>query len=113
MPPDPPRSFDALMEEKLADSLASPLPASTPRRVYGAVQLPGKATAVIGMRRAGKTTFLHQLRRERLERGVRRERLPYMNFEDERLAGLQRPAPASPGRGVSTAVTRSSRQRRP
>jgi predicted AAA+ superfamily ATPase len=44
---------------------------------------------VIGMRGAGKTTFMHQLRRERSERGVARERLPYINFEDERLVGLQ------------------------
>jgi predicted AAA+ superfamily ATPase len=56
--------------------------------VHGAVALRGKATAVVGMRRAGKTTFLHQLRRERFEGGVGRERLPYINFEDERLAGL-------------------------
>ena len=41
------------------------------------------------MRRAGKTTFLHQLRRERVERGAPRERLPYLSFEDERLAGLK------------------------
>ena len=41
-----------------------------------------------GMRRAGKTTFLHQLRRERIERGADRERAPYLSFEDERLAGL-------------------------
>lgn len=80
--------FRGLLAEKLADSLAAPLPQATPRRVYGAVNLPGKATAVVGMRRAGKTTFLHQLRRERVERGAARERLPYINFEDERLAGL-------------------------
>lgn len=81
--------YRALLAEKLADSLVAPLPAATPRRVYGAVSLPGKATAVIGMRRAGKTTFLHQLRRERMERGVPREHLPYVNFEDERLAGIE------------------------
>lgn len=75
--------------EKLADSLGAPLLPSTPRRVYGAVTVPGKATAVIGMRRAGKTTFLHQIRRERLENGVAREQLPYINFEDERLAGME------------------------
>lgn len=77
------------LADMLTDSLVSPLPATTPRRVYGTISLPGKATAVIGMRRAGKTTFLHQLRCERLERGVPRERLPYINFEDERLAGLE------------------------
>jgi predicted AAA+ superfamily ATPase len=76
------------LAEKLADSLAAPLPGFTPRRTYGAVSLHGKATAVIGMRRAGKTTFLHQLRHERLECGVGRERLPYINFEDEQLVGL-------------------------
>lgn len=81
--------YRARLGEMLADSLAAPLPAATPRRVYGTVSLPGKATAVVGMRRAGKTTFLHQLRRERLERGVARERLPYTNFEDERLGGLE------------------------
>jgi hypothetical protein len=44
---------------------------------------------VIGMRRAGKTTFLHLLRRERHAQGIGRERLPYVNFEDEQLTGLQ------------------------
>lgn len=85
-------SLDALRSqfaEKLEDSLSGPIPPSTPRRIHGTVAFPKKATAVIGMRRAGKTTFLHQLRRERLERGVARAHLPYINFEDERLVGLQ------------------------
>ncbi|MBI3491765.1 MAG: ATP-binding protein [Acidobacteria bacterium] len=81
--------FQAVLAEKLAESLTGPLPSGTPRRVHGPVALKGKATAVIGMRRAGKTTFLHQIRRERLDRGVAREQLPYLNFEDERLAGLR------------------------
>lgn len=51
--------------------------------------MPNKATAVIGMRRAGKTTFLHQLRRERHETGAPREWLPYLNFEDEQLVGME------------------------
>ncbi len=50
--------------------------------------LPGKATAVVGVRRSGKTTFLHQVRRERLAGGMGREKLPFVNFEDERLAGV-------------------------
>ena len=49
----------------------------------------GKARAVIGMRRAGKTTFLHQCLSTRLTSGVSRERLLYFNFEDERLDGLE------------------------
>ena len=75
--------------EKLAESLAGPLPDGTPRRIFGAPGLPGKATAIVGMRRAGKTTYLHQLRRERLAKGAARDRLPYLNFEDERLTELQ------------------------
>jgi predicted AAA+ superfamily ATPase len=74
--------------EKLADSLSGTIPESTPRRVHGPVSMPGKATAVVGMRRSGKTTFLHQIRRERLAGGMSRERLPFVNFEDEQLAGL-------------------------
>ncbi|MBM3883250.1 MAG: hypothetical protein FJ387_26650 [Verrucomicrobia bacterium] len=74
---------------KLAETLQAPLPTATPRRVHGVVSVPNKATAVIGMRRSGKTTFLHQLRQERLDKGVARERLVYVNFEDEQLAGLQ------------------------
>jgi len=77
------------LTEKLADSLGSPIPEGTPRTVHGQTGLPGKATVVVGMRRAGKTTFLHQLRRERLAGGTPRNRLPYLNFEDERLIGLQ------------------------
>jgi len=50
------------------------------------MSFPGKATAIIGVRRGGKTTLLHQIRAERLSAGVSREQLPYINFEDERLA---------------------------
>ena len=74
--------------EQLADSVRRPLPALTRRRVFGKVRFPGKVTVVTGMRRAGKTTFLHQLRGERLAEGAPRERLPYVSFEDERLADL-------------------------
>jgi uncharacterized protein len=82
-----PLYFQTRLSEKLSDSLAGPLPDGTLRRVFGAVYLPGKITAVVGIRRAGKTMFLHQIRRERLA-GMEREQLPYINFEDERLAGM-------------------------
>jgi len=88
-PDDTSPALRAVLGEKLGESLTEAIPSSTPRRVHGTVSLAGKATAVIGMRRAGKTTFLHQLRRERLDRGVGRERLPYLNFEDERLVDLR------------------------
>src|ERR1700674_3415074 len=52
-------SIRARLVGKLAGSLAGPIPAATTRHIRGTVFLPNKATAVIGMRRAGKTTFLH------------------------------------------------------
>ncbi|MBL8723001.1 MAG: ATP-binding protein [Planctomycetes bacterium] len=81
--------FEARLEEKLADGLVRPIPDGTPRFVRAPHGLPNKATAVIGMRRAGKTMFLHQLRRERAAAGVPREHLPYLNFEDEQLVGIR------------------------
>lgn len=78
-----------VLSEKLTESLTAVIPESTKRRAPTTVSLPNKATAVIGMRRAGKTTFLHQLRRERLAAGVPQARLPYINFEDERLSGIE------------------------
>lgn len=41
------------------------------------------------MRRAGKTTFLHQLRHEFLTKDAAPLRAPYVSFEDERLTGLE------------------------
>ena len=86
-----------VLSEQLADSLRRPLPEYTTRRVFGRLSFAGKATAITGIRRAGKTAFLHQMRRRLVDRGVPRERLPYLSFEDERLVGLD-------GRGLGLAV---------
>ncbi len=77
------------LADKLAESLASAVPDLTPRRTFGSVHFPGKATTIMGIRRAGKTTFLHQCRRERMEQKIPQEALPYLNFEDERLGDLR------------------------
>ena len=45
----------------------------------------GKANVIIGMRRSGKTWFCYQQMKELLDRGVEKERLLYVDFEDERL----------------------------
>jgi len=50
--------------------------------------VPGKVHSVIGMRRAGKTTFLRQLLGERRAE-VPVERALYISFDDERLAGIE------------------------
>ncbi len=85
---DAPTYLRRTFGELIAESVRGPLPEHTRRRVFGRVSFPGKATAVVGMRRVGKTTFLHQLRGERHAEGVPMERLPYLSFEDERLADL-------------------------
>jgi predicted AAA+ superfamily ATPase len=77
-----------VLRQKIADALAASPPPLTRRDV----RLPavrGKAFAVIGMRRSGKTTFLWQCLADRLSAGTPREALLYISFEDERLVGLK------------------------
>lgn len=76
-----------IVRQKIVDSLATPLPAFT-RRDVRLPAVPGKAIAVVGMRRAGKTTYLWQVVADRLAGGTPRAGLLYFNFEDERLAGM-------------------------
>jgi predicted AAA+ superfamily ATPase len=77
-----------VLRQKVVDSLATPLPPLTRRDVH-LPDVRGKAFAVIGMRRSGKTTFLWQCLGDRLEKGAPRESLLYISFEDERLVGMQ------------------------
>jgi uncharacterized protein len=76
------------VREKMADSAEMSFPRLTRREADGSI-VAGKARAVIGMRRAGKTSFLYQCLADRLAAGTAREKLVYFNFEDERLAGME------------------------
>ncbi len=73
-------TLDRLIDDFHERSLPPLLPrdADLPR-------LPGKASVVIGMRRAGKTWFCYQEMQRLLGQGIEKERLLYVNFEDERL----------------------------
>jgi predicted AAA+ superfamily ATPase len=77
-----------VIRQKIIDSLATPPPALTTRDVR-LPKVPRKAVAVIGMRRAGKTTYLWQVVAERLAARTPREGLLYFSFEDERLTGMK------------------------
>lgn len=77
-----------LLRRKLTDSLKSAPPPFT-RRDIRLPAVPGKALAVIGMRRSGKTTFLWQCLADRLAAGTPREALVYLNVEDDRLENLK------------------------
>ena len=76
-----------LLRLKLAESLAAKTPELT-RRDIRLPEVPGKAFAVIGVRRGGKTSFLMQSRADRLAQGAPREGQVLLSLEDERLAGL-------------------------
>ena len=72
---------------KLAESLAAE-PGQLTRREVHLPAIRGKALAVIGVRRAGKTSFLWQCRNERVSAGRPQATQLLLSLEDERLAGM-------------------------
>lgn len=80
-------SLHPVLAEKLSAALA--LAATTPLTIRDArlPAVPGKVHAVIGLRRAGKTTFLWQLLAQRRAE-LAPERAVYLSFDDDRLAGI-------------------------
>ncbi|MBL9170600.1 MAG: ATP-binding protein [Verrucomicrobiales bacterium] len=79
--------YRQIIESKILEAIEM-RPRSMTRREATVPSIKNKAICVIGMRRAGKTTFLHQCRLDLIESGISARRLVYFNFEDERLAGL-------------------------
>lgn len=79
--------IQAVLRQRISDALTAPIPALTKRDVR-LPEVTGKAHAVIGMRRSGKSTFLWQCLADRLTAGSPREALLYLNLEDERLNGM-------------------------
>lgn len=76
-----------VLVDKLNGALAPGRPDGFTRRDARLPAVPGKVHAVIGMRRAGKTTFLRQLLDER-RASLPPERALYLSFDDDRLAGV-------------------------
>ena len=50
----------------------------------------GKASVCIGVRRCGKSTYLHQIIQKLVDGGVSRQNILYLNFFDDRLHSLQK-----------------------
>jgi len=80
-------SLHPVLNEKLNAAVAPGPELVATRRDAALPAIPGKVHAVIGMRRAGKTTYLRQLQ-SLWRASVEPARVVYLNFEDDRLAGL-------------------------
>jgi predicted AAA+ superfamily ATPase len=76
-----------LLRLKLDESLAAPVARLTPRDIH-VPKIGGKAFAVIGVRRGGKTSFLQRRMAERVASGRVRESQVLVSLEDERLVGM-------------------------
>ena len=77
-------AMDKLIEMLISDFQGRELPALTPRHSRLRA-MRGKASTVIGMRRSGKTWFCFQQMSGLLAAGTTRDRILYLNFDDERL----------------------------
>lgn len=74
--------------EKLNAALEPTRPTAFTQRDARLPAVSGKVHSVIGMRRSGKTTFLHQLLDQR-RKELPPERALYISFDDDRLAGIE------------------------
>jgi len=74
------------IQEYLLDFQEKALPELVERELE--VDGPRKIKSIIGPRRAGKTSFLFQKIKELLGRGVEKECILYLNFEDPRLIDI-------------------------
>ncbi|MCF6277245.1 MAG: AAA family ATPase, partial [Anaerolineales bacterium] len=82
----------SVIRDKILTAIEAPLPDLT-RRDISLPAIEDKTTvtaiAVIGMRGAGKTRFLHQCRGDKIAAGQARHQLLYFNFEEERLGDFK------------------------
>jgi len=76
--------------EVILDFQKDDLPQASPRNLKVDLELSLKrATTILGPRRSGKTYYFFYLIKNLLEqKGITKERILYLNFEDQRLAGL-------------------------
>ena len=73
-----------ILSQLIDDFHERQLPDLVPRnKAFSEVK--GKADVVIGMRRTGKTWFCYQKIKDLLAAGINKEKILYLNFEDDRL----------------------------
>ena len=76
------------LQEIIINAQKSRRPTGIPRRVE-IPRLKGKATIVTGARRAGKSTLIEQIIREKRLNGIDDESFLYVNFFDDRLHSIR------------------------
>lgn len=76
--------MDQIISQLIDDFQQRKIPDLLPRSVTMPV-LEGKASVIIGMRRVGKTFFCYQKIGDLLKEKVAKDRILYINFEDDRL----------------------------
>jgi len=77
-----------MIEQLVGEALTRRIPQTVPRDVR-VKRMQGKVSVLTGMRRTGKTSLCFQTMNGLLASGVPRERLLYLNFEDDRLAEVR------------------------
>ncbi len=77
-------TMDQLLTRLIDDFQERGLPVPTPRDLPLA-EVDGKASTLIGMRRVGKTWTCFERIHSLLSEGIDKQRILYLNFEDERL----------------------------
>jgi hypothetical protein len=73
-----------LLKQIIRDFHVSPLPALKRRTLQVPIDT-GKIITLVGVRRSGKTSYLFNLIEDLLKQDVPKNRILYVNFEDERL----------------------------
>jgi len=77
-----------ILKEILLDSQETPFFTGTSRNI-AIEQIPGKASICMGVRRSGKSTFMHQMMAKLEADGISRTNIVNINFFDDRLHFLR------------------------
>ncbi|HLF66250.1 MAG TPA: ATP-binding protein [Gammaproteobacteria bacterium] len=80
--------FQALIKRIILDFQELEIKSTLTRRLT-VTPIPGKATVCIGVRRAGKSTFMFQIMQHLLTQGIEAQNILHLNFFDDRLHDLK------------------------
>jgi len=79
-----------ILGQIILDFQKDKLPDLIERELQVNLELPLKrATVILGPRRSGKTYYLYSLVKKLLNRGISKERILYVNFEDPKLVAME------------------------